>query len=109
MPFFKRSKADVRSKETIYSGTTSDGRKKKRGTRVTFNDGTGVTLLTPSGKAEKYADELRSGVRFTNDGDVKVGNDGFVSSLTKEQRAYRSGYLAARSDSAKTYKSKQNK
>lgn len=106
MAFFKRSKSDVKFKQPFYRGTTKSGKQKRAGTHVTFNDGKSVTLLTPSGRAEKYAEELKSGIRYTNDGEVKVGADGFVATLSNEQRAYRSGYLAARSDSAKTYKAK---
>lgn len=109
MPFFRRTKADVKSKETIYKGSKANGKQKKYGTRVTFKDDTSVTLLTPSGKAEKFADELKTGIRKTNNGLIKRDEFDYPVELSNEQRAYRSGYLAARSDSAKAYKSKKNK
>ena len=62
-----------------------------------------VTLLNPSEKAAKYAGELRTGIRKTNDGKYKPDKNGDVG-LSKEGRAYRAGYLDARKDSAKAYK-----
>lgn len=65
-----------------------------------------VVLLNPNGKAAKYADELKRDCRYTNKGEYKADADGVVHPLTKQQRAYRSGYLAARKDAAKAYKAK---
>lgn len=73
-------------------------------TRITTRKGKTITLLNPSEKGEKYADELRNNIRYTNDGKYKADKDGVVDSLSKTQRAYRSGYLDARKDSANCYK-----
>ena len=64
-----------------------------------------VTLLNPAEKGRKYAAELKSGVRATNDHVVKRDKKGNKMRLTKSQRIWRSGYLSARSDEAKAYKS----
>lgn len=71
---------------------------------ITTKKGKTITLLNPSEKGEKYADELRNNIRYTNDGKYKADKDGVVDSLSKTQRAYRSGYLDARKDSANCYK-----
>lgn len=73
-------------------------------TRITTKKGKTITLLNPSEKGEKYADELRNNIRYTNDGKYKADKDGVVDSLSKTQRAYRSGYLDAKKDSANCYK-----
>ena len=62
-----------------------------------------VKLLNPSEKASKFADELKTGMRYTNDGRLKPDKNGDVG-LSNTQRAYRSGYLDARKDSAKAWK-----
>ena len=66
------------------------------------------TLLNPSEKGAKFAAELRTGIRKTNDGRNKADKNGDVG-LTKEQRAYRSGYLDAQKDSARAWKHSQKK
>lgn len=71
--------------------------------KILKNNGKTVTLLNPSEKGAKYADELRNGTRYTNDGRYKADKDGVVLGLTKEQRSYRAGYLDAQKDSAKAY------
>lgn len=76
-------------------------------TRVKRKNGTEITLLNPAEKGLKAADELRNNVALTNDFGIKFGKDGKPQKLTKEQRAYRSGYLDARKDSAKCWKAKQ--
>lgn len=68
-----------------------------------------VTLLNPSEKAAKYSDELRNGVRYTNDGKYKADEDGVVLGLSDAQKSYRSGYLDARKDSARAYKANKKK
>ncbi len=68
-----------------------------------------VTLLNPSEKGKKFADELRSGVKITNDRDIKRDKNGDYVGLTDEARAYRSGYLDAQKDSANAWKAKQKK
>ena len=76
--------------------------------KVTRKDGKQITLLNPSEKATKFANELATGIRKTNDGNYKPDKFGDVG-LSKEQRAYRSGYLDARKDSAKAWKHNQKK
>ena len=108
--FPRRTKEDVKSKKKFFGrGKKTDGKKRQSGVTVTFNDGTSVTLLNPSGKGEKYANELRDGKRYTNDGKVKLDRNGQEMPLTAEQRAYRSAYLQALFDSAKAYKGAQAK
>ena len=78
--------------------------------KIRGNNGKMITLLNPSEKGEKFADELRNGIRYTNDGRYKVDKNGTVLGLTPEQRAYRAGYLAHSKDSARAWKhNAQNK
>lgn len=73
-------------------------------------DGKTIKLLNPSEKGVKFAKELRSNIAYTNNGKPKREKDGStVKTLSKEQRAYRSGYLDARKDSAKAWKASQKK
>ena len=78
------------------------------GKKVKRKDGRYVTLLNPSEKAGKFAAELRTGMRYTNNGDYKPDKNGEIG-LSKEARAYRSGYLDARKDSANAWKHSQKK
>lgn len=66
--------------------------------KITLKNGRPALLLNPSEKGQKYAAEL--GANFS-------GNTG--ETLTKAQRAYRSGYLDARRDNAKAYKYNKKK
>lgn len=66
-----------------------------------------VRLLNPSEKARKFATELHEGCRFTNDGIRKTDKNGEIMRFTDTQKSYRSGYLQARKDNAKAYKSKK--
>lgn len=75
------------------------------GKKVRTNNGKTITLLNPSEKAGKYAAELKTGIRYTNEGGYKADANGDVG-LSDTQRAYRSGYLDARKDDAKAFKSK---
>ena len=59
---------------------------------MAFKTKTGIILRNPSEKGKRYARQLKNG---------KVAETG--KSLSKEDRAFRSGYLTARSDSAKAY------
>lgn len=68
-----------------------------------------VTLLNPSEKGHKYARELKDDMKFTNDGQVKCDDTGYIPPLTDEERAYRAGYLDAQKDSAKCYNATQKK
>jgi len=70
-------------------------------------NGKTVTLLNPAEKGEKFAKELRRGVKHTNSGSIKTDKNKKGIRLTAEQRAYRSGYLDARTDSAKAFKAKK--
>ena len=79
---------------------TKSGRNVKSGTVVQYSDGSTQTLLTPAGKGEKYASEMRDNVRYTNNGDIKQGY------LTAQERAYRGGYLDAQKDARKAYNAK---
>ncbi len=65
-----------------------------------------VTLLNPAEKGRKYASELKNGQRYTNQGELKVDKDSNPMSLSREQRAYRSGYLDSRKDSARCWRAK---
>ena len=76
---------------------------------ITTKKGKQVTLLNPSEKGRKFADELRNGAKQTNAGMIKWGKDGKPTRLTNEEKAYRSGYLDAQKDNAKAYKARQNK
>ena len=62
-----------------------------------------VYLLNPSEKGNKYASELRSNCAKTNTLYPKKDKFGLNKELTKEQRAYRAGYLSAQRDSADVY------
>lgn len=91
-------------KSLFHKGTT-----KKKGVVFQRNDGKTVTLLNSSGKGAKYAAELRDKQHYTNDGRLKTNEDGTVKPLTNEEKAYRSGYLAANRDHADAYNFKNNK
>ena len=98
----------VREKTPIWGKKqTKEGKSPRVGTNVTYEDGRKQTLLTPSGKGAKYAHELKTNRRYTNDMRVKVDKDGVVQTLTPEQQAYRGGYLDAQKDAANCYKSKK--
>ncbi len=70
-------------------------------------NGKTVILLNPAEKGEKFAKELKGGFKRTNSGQYKTDKNKKGIRLTNEERAYRSGYLDARNDSAKAYKSKK--
>ena len=75
--------------------------------KVRSKNGKTLTLLNPSEKGEKFAKELKTGKKYTNDGKIKKDKNGKVVKLGKKERAYRSGYLDSRQDNAKAYKSKK--
>lgn len=75
---------------------------------TTSKSGKPVTLLTPAEKGKKYAEELRTGKKRTNDGKLKTDN-GKPVELTEEERRYRIGYLNSRKDDANAWKSKERK
>lgn len=76
---------------------------------IRSKNGGPITLLNPAEKGKKYAKELRTGYKYTNDGFVKKNKNGKVIKLGKEERAYRGGYLDSRQDNSKAYKSKRSK
>ena len=57
-----------------------------------------IVLRNPAEKGRRYARQLKSG---------KVTETG--KKLTKNQKSWRAGYLTARSDSAKAFKSKRSR
>lgn len=65
-------------------------------------------LLNSHGKGAKYAAELKNGVQYSNAWQIKTDRQGEVRSLTKDQKAYRRGYLAANRDHADAYNAKNN-
>ena len=74
---------------------------------VNKKTGNVITLLTPAEKGRKYSAELRHNKRLTNSYTRKRGKNGKQLTLSKQARAYRSGYLQARQDNAKCYKAKR--
>ena len=70
---------------------------------------TGHVLLNPQEKRSKAFNELKTGVKRTNDGKFKLDEKKKAIRLTKEERAYRSGYIAAQNDSAKAYNATHGK
>lgn len=62
---------------------------------IQSKSGKKIVLLNPAEKGKRFSRQLKSGKGFNGE------------KLTASQRAFRSGYLAARSDSAKAYKSKR--
>lgn len=99
----RREKRKIVSKEPrIRNG-------KRTGTNLIDEDGRKFALLTPHGKGAKYATELKENRRRTNDGLVKKDKNGKEQRLTKQQKAFRSGYLQAQTDSARAYKAKNKK
>ena len=79
---------------------------KKAGVVVRNSKGGETTLLNTHGKGKKYAAEIRNNQRMTNRGVPKSDKNGEVQKLTKEQLAYRHGYLDCNADHAKAWKSK---
>ena len=77
--------------------------------KVKTKSGKLITLLNPAEKGEKYAVELKKGIKLTNDGEVKRDKTGKIIKLGKKERAYRGGYLDGRKDNANAYKSKRSK
>lgn len=101
-----RTKSDVKSKRAFTLGNKQSGGKERSGVVVTYKDDTKQTFLTPAGKSRKFVEELKSGEKLTNDMQVKTDKKGKPRRLRDTERAYRSGYLAARKDAAKAYKAK---
>lgn len=76
---------------------------KKKIVVVKSRSGKDIRLLNPAEKSNKFAYELKTGMHFTNFGDVKTDRNGKPLRLTKNQRAYRVGYLGARKDNSKCF------
>ncbi|MDE6201543.1 MAG: hypothetical protein K2M47_06690 [Clostridiales bacterium] len=74
---------------------------------VTTKSGKKITLLNPAEKGRKFAAELKRNVHATNDHKIKRDDNGKEIPLTDTQKAWRSGYLAARKDNANCHKAKQ--
>ncbi len=70
---------------------------------MAFKTKTGHVLLNPQEKRAKAFAELKSGVKRTNSGAYKLDDKKKAMRLTAEERAYRSGYIAAQNDSARAY------
>lgn len=105
-----REKKKVISSKPFYGKrTTSSGNRACIGTRFYIEDGSQIVLLNPYGKSSKYAYELHNGYKYTNSGKRKLDDNGAVMLLTDTEAAWRSGYLAARQDSAKAYKANRGK
>lgn len=101
---------EIVDKKPLYvNRKTKGGKNMHFGTQVTNVNGKSTTLLTPAGKGAKAATELKMNARITNDGEVKTNKNGTPQKLSKAQRAWRSGYLAAQKDSANCYNAKQKK
>ena len=65
--------------------------------KFTTKTGKKVVLLNPAEKGTRYARQLKKGLDHTG------------KTLSDTQRAYRSGYLDARTDSAKAFNAKNKK
>lgn len=63
-------------------------------------------LLNPAEKGLKYSIELKHGKALTNEGKRKLDKNGKQIRLTKEQKAYRAGWLDHQKASNKAYRSK---
>lgn len=79
-----------------------------KGKTVVNRRGQEVQLLNPAGKGEKYALELKGGIRLSNQCYTKKDKEGLPILLKEEEKAYRKGYLAARRDSADCYLAKND-
>lgn len=74
---------------------------------MAFVTSKGSVLLNPSEKGLKYSIELKHKKALTNMGKRKMDKKtGKQKRLTKEQLAYRAGYLAHQKDSNRAFKSK---
>ena len=74
---------------------------------MAFVTDNGSVLLNPAEKGLKYSIELRHKRALTNDGKRKIDKKtGKTKVLTKEQLAYRAGYLAHQKDSNNAFRSK---
>lgn len=75
---------------------------------VVVNKETGEqkTLLTPHGKYAKFSKELELNQHLTNDGQKKTVRG--RNTLSKAEKAYRSGYIACIIEQTKAYNSQHD-
>lgn len=66
----------------------------------------GHRLLNPSEKARKYVVEIKHKKAITNDWKRKRDENGNQKKLTKQQLAYRAGYLDHQKDCNKAFRAK---
>lgn len=76
---------------------------------VNKKTGNVFVLLNPYEKGKKYAIELRHDKKITNGGVRKKNKSGNYVKLSKQARAYRSGYLQARKDNANCFKARKKR
>ena len=101
----KPRRAEIGATQPGYGkNQTQDGKRVHVGTRIIDSDGATKVLLTPAGKTAKAAEELRRGVKLTNDGQVKLDKYGNPQKLTKAEKAHRAGRLDQAKDSANCWK-----
>ena len=74
--------------------------------KIIEKNGRKIILANPSDKACKYGSELKSKQKLTYSGEVKKDKNAKKIKLNKASVSYRIGYLQARSDNAKAFKSK---
>ena len=67
---------------------------------------TGAVLLNPAERTRKYSIEMKHKKALTNDGKRKLDKAGKQMKLTKNQLAFRAGWISAMSASQKAFKSK---
>ena len=67
---------------------------------------TGAVLLNPAERTRKYCIEVKHKKALTNDGHRKMDKNGKQIKLTKNQLAFRSGWISAMSASQQAFKSK---
>ena len=85
-----------------------DSNQRKLGVVVRNSRGQEKTLLNPFGKSLKYSDELRNGVRLTNDGHINTDVLGKPQILTSEEVAFRKGYLQHQQDTIDAHNAVHN-
>lgn len=77
--------------------------------RVSSKNGKEIVLLNPAERGKKYSIELKHNTALTNSARRKKDDKGNILHLSDKQRAFRAGYLSARNDNAKAYKSSLKK
>lgn len=75
----------------------------------TTKKGRKIVLRNPYEKSRKYATELKTGYIVNQKGNGFAERNGSKIELTDIQKAYRGGYLKARSDNSKAYKYNKKK